>query len=79
MAMYKSNAYNYVKYFQMLTVREMEKLFQNNLEKDVLLNFWNHIQLNHPTEVIKEEVVERFAKERSQSFLKPDYWIGIIF
>src|SRR6266852_705942 len=31
MAMYKSNAYNYVKYFQMLTVGEMEKLFRNNL------------------------------------------------
>ena len=41
-------------------------------------NFWSHIQINHPTEAIKEEVVEKFKKEREELKLKNDFWTGII-
>ena len=78
MAMYKSYAYDYVKYLQMLSVGELQKLFQNKLERDVLYNFWSHIQINHPTEAIKEEVVEKFKEEREELKLKNDFWTGII-
>ncbi len=79
MAMYKSYAYDHVKYFQMLSVGELQKLFQNKLEKDLLSNFWSHIQINHPTEAIKDEVVEKFSKEREQLNSKNDFWTGNIF
>ncbi len=37
-----------------------------------------HIQINHPTEAIKEEVVEKFKEEREELKLKNDFWTGII-
>jgi len=78
MAMYKSYSFDYIKFFENCCVGELELLFDNQLEKDILLNFWNHIQYNRGSDLIDQYLVDEYMKVRRDSQEQdPYYWTGI--
>ena len=76
MALYKSNNYDFIKFFESLCRNEIEKVFKKNLNEDVLLPVWKSIQNNHPLELLDQTLVDDFKREIDEEKSKLNFWNG---